>query len=229
MERKSPISDATISRNVTRQLSSSGLRSPCRIQVQTRNGEVTLSGTVQFVHQKNAAVQAIRTVEGVKRIVEKIKVTPPPKHQYTQPANRPTKEPPVEEAVVEEADTDEQEESPADESNESDSLAPEPEAVSSPVTDASADDTFTLGQTVSLAGHSNETNDQDLHHTRKGESYTFECVTREEAEKLRAVLATYADWLKKNSWVGQAKADGDVQRVTFHAKSVIDFLRQEGF
>src|SRR5215469_3455247 len=85
MERKVPISDETISRNVTRQLSHGGLRSPCHIEVQTRNGVVTLSGTVQFVHRRNTALQATRTVEGVTRVVEKLKVTPPPKRQYKQP------------------------------------------------------------------------------------------------------------------------------------------------
>ena len=62
MERKVPISDAAISRSVTQHLAGRGLRSPCRIEVQTRNGEVTLSGTVQYVHQRDEVVQIYRVL-----------------------------------------------------------------------------------------------------------------------------------------------------------------------
>ncbi len=74
--------DATISRNAIRQLSNRGLRSPCDITVNTRNGEVTLSGHVLYPHQRDAAVQALRAVEGVRRVTDQLKVKPPVKHQY---------------------------------------------------------------------------------------------------------------------------------------------------
>lgn len=226
MDRKVPISDATITRNVSRQLSGCGLRSPCRIEVQTRNGEVTLSGTVQFVHQRNAAAQAIRTVEGVKRVVEKIKVTPPARHQYGQPAHN--AKPRTPEISQPEA-ADAAPKGPAEVSDEPDPLPVELPASNQPehlVSDASADTSFEFGHAprpepqAAMAG---------MPHSRKGESYTFECASLEEAEKLRAILARYADWLKKNAWVGETKPTNGAHRVTFHAKSVVEFLRQEGF
>lgn len=230
MDSKSPISDATITRNVNRQLAGCGLRSPCRIEVQTRNGEVTLSGVVQFVHQRNAAAQAIRTVEGVKRVIEKLKVTPPAKHQYAQPAHAPKPQPPeplrahTPDASAEvAAEAPEEPISPVVLSNESphvDRSADEPAS-------ESGDTSFEFGAGNGKASPPAVTS--GIHHTRSGDSYTFECASSAEAERLRVLLAAYADWLKKNAWVGAAKPKGDTHRVTFHAKSVIEFLRQEGF
>ncbi len=223
MDRKSPISDASITRNVSRQLAGCGLRSPCRIEVQTRNGEVTLSGAVQFVHQRNAAVQAIRTVEGVRRVIEKLKVTPPAKHQYAQPAHAPKPAPP------EPAETAAVAEAPSEAPEKSDALPPQPPAKVEPensITDDSDDTSFDFDGPQPAAP---QTMTDGMYHSRRGDSYTFECGSLEEAERLRAVLATYVDWLKKSSWVGEAKATGSMHHVTFHAKSIIEFLRQEGF
>lgn len=216
MDRKVPLSDATISKNVSQQLAGRGLRSPCRIQVQTRNGEVTLSGTVQFVHQRDAAVQAIRTVEGVTRIVEKLKVTRAAKHQYAQTAKEPLKEAPVEELQAASEETTAE-------------SKPEPSAEAPPAGSETTDADFGLHEAPRANSRAPGNEISGTLHTRKGDSYTFECANPQEAERLRAVLVRYADWLKKNSWVGESKANGGMHRVTFHAKSVIDFLRQEGF
>lgn len=207
MDHKSPTSDATITRNVSRQLAGCGLRSPCRIEVQTRNGEVTLSGAVQFVHQRNAAVQAIRTVEGVRRVIEKLKVTPPAKHQYAQPAHSPKLRPPeTPQAETPQAEMPRGEEAQAE--------------TSQTQTQPALAGALTSAPRATTGG---------MCHSRNGDSYTFECGTHEEAERLRAILVNYVDWLKKNSWVGEAKSSGSTHHVTFHAKSVIEFLRQEGF
>jgi hypothetical protein len=85
MDRKVPINDATITRNAHQHIAGTGLRSPCHIQVQTRNGEVTLSGIVQYDHQRTAAVHAVRNLEGVKRVIENLKVMPAPKRPYIPP------------------------------------------------------------------------------------------------------------------------------------------------
>jgi hypothetical protein len=227
MDRKAPISDATISRNVSRQLAGRGLRSPCQIQVQTRNGEVTLSGTVQYVHQRDAAVQAIRTVEGVRRIVEKLKVSPPAKHRYPESAAKPLKPPAVDATQAEPKDA--AAETPPDVSNESDATSnelPAPDEQTLLAAEGFTD--FSLGSGDARTSTPQATT-ASMPHSRKGESYTFECSSPEEAERLRVVLAAYADWFKKNSWVGASKPTSGVHRVTFHAKSVIEFLRQEGF
>ncbi|HEX7379890.1 MAG TPA: BON domain-containing protein [Pirellulales bacterium] len=226
MDRKDPISDATISKNVTRQLSARGLRPPCRIQVRTRQGEVTLSGTVQFVHQRDAAVQAVRTVEGIKRLVENLKVTPPAKHQYGQPASgsSPT-------AHSEAPRADEPTAPPADQPEESQSAHDFSASAIDPVMSASKTTDYAVagGATPPPAWRGRDDNAARLSHTRKGESYTFTCASLGEAQRLRALLGAYVDWLQKNSWVGEARADGEAHQVTFHCKSLIDFLRQEGF
>jgi hypothetical protein len=198
--------------------------------VQTRNGEVTLAGTVQFVHQRNAAVQAIRTVEGVTRVVEKLKVMPAAKHQYQQPASTPKKG--VDEPHA--ASHDEAAETP---------MATEPvsEEESAPVQTAKAaaqarltnegsdELSFDMGVALQVTPVGSLAGSDQMRFTRSADSYTFECSTSDEAERLRVLLANFADWLKKNSWVGKSKQEGNVHRVTFHAKSLIEFLRQQGF
>ena len=225
MERKVPISDAAISRNVTQYLAGRGLRSPCRIEVQTRNGEVTLSGTVQYVHQRDTAVQAIRTVEGIKRVVEKLKVTPPAKHQYPQTPGPLSKPPAVHATQGEsgEAPTADAPDAPH-KPNSSPDEPPASEQLST--AGESTDFSFSAGDAPPLTPR---VTTPGMRHLRQGESYTFECADRDQAERLRVLLATYADWLKKNAWVGESKPNDGAHRVTFHAKSVIEFLRQQGF
>jgi hypothetical protein len=227
---KVPISDATISRNVSRQLASSGLRSPCRIQVQTRNGEVTLSGTVQFVHQRNTAVQSIRTVEGVRRIVEKLKVTPPAKHQYPQPTAASKKEPVSDEAQAVPGDGDAAPPIPEPPlpANEPTQVEAAGDASAMLVTEVDFDAT-SMAPDSAPQESAPRISAGELRVTRSGDSHTFECSSNDDAERLRVLLAGFADWLKKNSWVGTAKQTGDLHLVTFHAKSLIEYLRQQGF
>ena len=226
MDRKVPISDATISRNVSRQLASSGLRSPCHIQVQTRQGEVTLTGSVQFVHQRNTAVQAIRTVEGITRVVEKLKVLPAAKHQHPQPTTTPQETVPDQsKAVFRKEDADSS--SPSALSLEN----PLPGVIEPAA--SSVDDGMELSFQVDSAPKA-RTRDRPagatpMSFTRSGDSYTFVCSSGEEAERLRMLLSSFVDWQKKNSWVGMSKQNGDEHRVTFHAKSLIEYLRQQGF
>ena len=68
--------DQDITQNVNNKLASRGLRPPCRVTVQTSKGTVTLSGTVQFSHQKGTAVRAINGITGVRRIVDQLIVKP---------------------------------------------------------------------------------------------------------------------------------------------------------
>lgn len=67
-------SDSIITQQVNLKLSNRGIRSPCKVIVQTHNGDVTLSGTVQHSHQKSAAVQAASGVMGVRRVTDQTKV-----------------------------------------------------------------------------------------------------------------------------------------------------------
>jgi osmotically-inducible protein OsmY len=68
--------DQIIAQHVTNKLASRGFGSPCQIAVESRNGEVTLSGTVQHAHQKRAAVRAITGIAGIRRMVDRLTVKP---------------------------------------------------------------------------------------------------------------------------------------------------------
>ena len=74
-----PVQDRTITRQVQGKIAGRGLSSPCRISVETRKGEVTLTGSVQHAHQKEAAVQAAHGIAGVRRVLDRLIVKAVPK------------------------------------------------------------------------------------------------------------------------------------------------------
>jgi hypothetical protein len=76
MWHKEVISDKAINQKVTQQLSARGMRSPCRIAVQTVRGVVTLSGDIEYEHQRNTAVQTARHLDGVSSVVDRLHVKP---------------------------------------------------------------------------------------------------------------------------------------------------------
>ena len=68
--------DRNVAQAVTQRLSMRGIRSPCRIDVQAKNGEVTLSGSIQYAYQRSAAMQAASTTSGVRYVVDRLIVKP---------------------------------------------------------------------------------------------------------------------------------------------------------
>ncbi|MGA2031814.1 MAG: BON domain-containing protein [Thermoguttaceae bacterium] len=84
MPQRIPVPDGVLSQKVRETLSSRGMRAPCKIVVAALKGTVTLSGKIQYEHQRPLAVQTARNVEGVNRIVDQLQVIPraePPKNQ----------------------------------------------------------------------------------------------------------------------------------------------------
>jgi osmotically-inducible protein OsmY len=69
-----PVQDKSITRQVQSKLAGRGLNAPCRIVVDTVKGEVTLSGSVQYLQQKANAVQAANGISGVRRVVDRLTV-----------------------------------------------------------------------------------------------------------------------------------------------------------
>jgi osmotically-inducible protein OsmY len=67
-----PVQDRTITRQVQGILAGRGLNSPCRIVVQTSKGDVTLSGSVQYQHQKVCAVQTAMGISGVRHVLNRL-------------------------------------------------------------------------------------------------------------------------------------------------------------
>ena len=68
--------DRAIVQQVTQRLATRGLRSPCKIDVQSSKGEVTLTGAVQYPHQRAAAMQAASSASGVRHVVDRMTVKP---------------------------------------------------------------------------------------------------------------------------------------------------------
>jgi osmotically-inducible protein OsmY len=74
--RGAPVPDRIITQQLNNKLATRGVRSPCKVTVQSNKGEVTLSGTVQFAHQKQAAVQLANGIAGVRRIIDQLIIKP---------------------------------------------------------------------------------------------------------------------------------------------------------
>ena len=62
MKYHAKIQDPTISQRVSETLSSLGIRAPCRVTVVSNKGNVTLSGTIQYEHQRHMALRASKAV-----------------------------------------------------------------------------------------------------------------------------------------------------------------------
>lgn len=72
--------DRLIQQRVAYQLTTRGIRNPCRVEASVKNGDVTLTGTIQYEHQRRAAVQAASGVNGVRRVDDRMLVKLAVKH-----------------------------------------------------------------------------------------------------------------------------------------------------
>ena len=88
MWHKEVISDKTLNQKVTQGLAARGMRAPCSIAVQTAKGVVTLSGNIEYEHQRNTAVQAARHLDGVSRVVDQLHVKPKTSPWKLEPARQ---------------------------------------------------------------------------------------------------------------------------------------------
>ncbi len=74
MLKKNIITDRTIDQKVGQQLANRGMRPPCKVAASSHGGTVTLTGKIQFEHQRNLCMQMARRVEGVQRVVDQLQV-----------------------------------------------------------------------------------------------------------------------------------------------------------
>jgi hypothetical protein len=72
MPRPQPVSDAKIKQRVTQLLNNCGLRPPSRVTVTCARGEVTLSGVLHNDYQRQPAMRAAQSVEGVRNVVDRL-------------------------------------------------------------------------------------------------------------------------------------------------------------
>jgi osmotically-inducible protein OsmY len=68
--------DGRVMQQVNNKLASRGFGSQSRLTVQTANGMVTISGSVQYAHQKRAAVKTITGLAGVRRVIDQLIIKP---------------------------------------------------------------------------------------------------------------------------------------------------------
>ena len=71
---KQGIPDKVLQKKVNQRLVRAGLGSGCSIAATVRNGQVTLSGTLQRDNQRRAVLRAASGVDGVKQVVDQLKV-----------------------------------------------------------------------------------------------------------------------------------------------------------
>jgi osmotically-inducible protein OsmY len=75
MRRKNVMSDKSLLQKVNQRLARTGT-SQSRVVATVRNGEVTLSGTIQYETQRRSIVRAIGAVAEVSRVVDQLKAQP---------------------------------------------------------------------------------------------------------------------------------------------------------
>jgi osmotically-inducible protein OsmY len=74
MQRSGQVPDRQISQKVQQRLSRAGVGSQSTISVQVRNGDVTLSGSLQYETQRRSVVHAASGVNGVRRVADQLQV-----------------------------------------------------------------------------------------------------------------------------------------------------------
>jgi hypothetical protein len=168
----------------------------------------------------------------VTRVAEKIKVTPPAKHQYQQTAAASNKKAVGDELQADSPDAPGEPRIPPTPTSDKEPPQGHTVVAAAPSLSPNEESTAISSKSDNMRPESAITPSMvtsGMRFTRSGDSYTFQCSTIDEAERLRDLLSSFADWLKKSSWVSHPKQAGDQYLVKFHAKSLIDFLRQQGF
>ena len=74
MLHKESVSDKTILRQVNQRLARAGLGSGSQVSVEVRNGEVTLSGNIQYEMQRRPVRRAVDGAAGVRRVTDQLQV-----------------------------------------------------------------------------------------------------------------------------------------------------------
>jgi len=74
MQRPGQVPDKQLSQKVQQRLARAGVGSQSSISVQVRNGDVTLSGSLQYEIQRRSVLQAASGVSGVRRVVDQLQV-----------------------------------------------------------------------------------------------------------------------------------------------------------
>ena len=69
------VPDSTILKKVNENLQRTGSGGQAKVQASVRNGEVSLSGSLQYEMQRSSMVKAANSVAGVRRVIDKMSVS----------------------------------------------------------------------------------------------------------------------------------------------------------
>ena len=76
MALQSAAADKTILKKVNQNLGRMGSGSRSQVKATVRNGQVTVSGNIQYESQRRPALKAVRCVQGVRGVTDQLKVLP---------------------------------------------------------------------------------------------------------------------------------------------------------
>ena len=68
------IPDKTLLKNVIQRLARLGAGTPSRVTATVRSGEVTMSGTLGYEHERRNILKAASAVSGVRRVIDQLRV-----------------------------------------------------------------------------------------------------------------------------------------------------------
>jgi osmotically-inducible protein OsmY len=74
------VPDKTIQRKVSQRLGRVGLGSQSKVTVAVRNGQVTVSGMLQYEIQRRSILNSARGVQGVRGVVDQLQAKPKKKN-----------------------------------------------------------------------------------------------------------------------------------------------------
>ncbi len=74
MLHKQVVPDKVLVTKVTQRLGRAGLGAGCKVRVTAKNGQVTLSGTIQRDLQRRPALRAATGIDGVRQVIDQLKV-----------------------------------------------------------------------------------------------------------------------------------------------------------
>jgi osmotically-inducible protein OsmY len=74
MEHRNQIPDNDVLKRINSRLGRTGLGGQSSVHVAVRNGDVTISGSIQYDAQRRSVLNAIRGVGGVRRVMDQLQV-----------------------------------------------------------------------------------------------------------------------------------------------------------
>ncbi len=75
MPARKHVPDKDLLRQINHRLLKTSLGT-CQVHVQVHNADVTLSGTLEYMNQRKAILRAVRSVDGIRRVVDTMIVKP---------------------------------------------------------------------------------------------------------------------------------------------------------